>query len=190
MYIDTVSSITNWQDNASVWLPPFNVDHGSACIDVSDAVGTNATTPHDANHQPKPHPMNSKYQFDSSQFMGPDTKDAINSTINSACTGCTLFLQLNDTENHQYQLRCNHYPVQRASMYKFSDPMRLTKDNVVPITNKRSQSHSQSAFRRMCNPKMRSCPRVADVVGCREHTKVNKNKRGGSHRARDKKDAT
>ena len=164
MYIDTVPSITNWQDNASVWLPPFNVDHEGACIEVGSDVGTNTTTICNATHQPKPHPMNSKYQFDSSQFMGPDAKDAIISTINSACTGRTLFLQLNDTENQQYQLRCNHYPVQHSSMYKFSDPMRFTKDNVVPIMNKRSQSHSQSAFHCMGNPKMRSCPCVPDVV--------------------------
>ena len=104
MYIDTVLSLTGWQDSASRWVSSFNLDHNRLPIDACVAVGKDAVTPNNAPDQPHPHPKNSKYQLDSSKFNGPDAKDELIKYINALCPGCYLFLQKNDTVKYQYQL--------------------------------------------------------------------------------------
>ena len=154
MHLNTVKSITGWQDLASEWHSDPIVKHGNTDVQLCHAVGPDACPPDDCPGQPSLYPRHSLYQFDSNCYHGAESRDSLISMLKHSCPGCTLFLQQNDTKNHMYQLRCNHYPTQHHSSQKFSDPERFTKDNVVPITNKRSQSHSQSAFQRMRNPKM------------------------------------
>lgn len=80
--------------------------------------------------------------------------------------------------------------MQHHSSQKFSDPDRCTKDNVVPITNKRSQSHSQSEFQLIKNLKMRSKPRVHQAVDHRSKKKqpvqTNRNKRCLTNHSEDR----
>ena len=122
MYIDTVLSVTGWQDSALHWISSFNFDHHGVPIDACVALDKAAITPNNAPDQPHPRPKNSKYQFDLSKFNGPDAKYELIRYINVLCPGCYLFLHKNDTVKHQYQLRCNHYPLIHKSIYKFSDP--------------------------------------------------------------------
>ena len=187
MHIDTVIGLTNWQDDASQWESKPMLSHKGVSVDLSTAVGPNAVTPKGAPDQPRFHPKQSKYQFDPILFNGPDAKSDLIDLLSRSCPGCTLYLQLNGSKNHQYQLRCNHYPIEHQSSIKFSDPQCFTKDNVAPITNKRSVSYSKAAFHRMKNPKMRSRPRVSRSVDRRKKKSVSKqkNKRGQSHRAID-----
>ena len=187
MHIDTVNGLTGWQDKASQWSSSPIVCHNGVFVHLSAAVGPNAVTPKGTPNQPRFYPKNSKYQFDSDIFKGPDAKANLIELLSRACPGCTLYCQKQDTKHHQYQLRCNHYPLEHKSSIKFSDSQCFTKDDLAPITNKRSQSYSKAAFHRMQNPKMRSRPRVTKTVDRRKKKPQShhKNKRGHSHRAID-----
>ena len=152
------------------------LSHKGVSVDLSTAVGPNAVTPKGAPDQPRFHPKQSKYQFDPILFNGPDAKSDLIDLLSRSCPGCTLYLQLNGSKNHQYQLRCNHYPIEHQSSIKFSDPQCFTKDNVAPITNKRSVSYSKAAFHRMKNPKMLFAP-VFHVLLIGEKRNRSQNKR-------------
>ena len=122
MHIDTVIGLTNWQDDASQWESKPILSHKGVSVDLSTAVGPNAVTPKGAPDQPRFHPKQSKYQFDPILFNGPDAKSDLIDLLSRSCPGCTLYLQLNGSKNHQYQLRCNHYPTEHQSSIKFPDP--------------------------------------------------------------------
>ena len=188
MHPDIVQALTDWQNDACEWQSNPIIDHDGICVPICQAVGKDSMTPIGAPGQPRWYPKNSKYQFDSDRFKGLDAKNDLIDMLKSSCPGCTLYLQVDDNRKGLYQLRCNHYPIQHESTKKFSDPQRFTKDNVVRIGNKRSQSYKQSGFRRMNNPKMRSRPRVRSVVDRRDPKKKpkQKNKRGESARAASK----
>ena len=185
MRFDIVSSIQAWQDDASSWVSNPIINHGGTNVSLSEAVGNKATTPTGLPNPPQCYPTKSKYQFDPLQFSGPNAYPALRDMLKNACTGCTLYEQRKDTTKHIYQLRCNRYPTDHKSSVKFSDPQCFTKDNVVPMTNKRSTTHSQAAFSRMQNPKLRSKPRTKKASDRRDHEtkQTQKNKRIFCNRA-------
>ena len=106
--------------------------------------------------------------------------------LKNACPGCTLYEQRSDTKRHRYQLRCNRYCIEHKGSNTFS-PQCFTKDNVPPVTNKRSTSYSQAAFSRMKNNKMKSKPRAKLACDRREQptSQTQRNKRIYSNRAKD-----
>ena len=147
MRFDIVSSLLAWQDEKSSWASAPVVNHGGTYVSLSDGVGENAKSPDGVPNPPLFHPTHSKYQFDPGQFKGIGDYPALCQMLKDACPGCTLYEQRKDTEKHRYQLRCNRYPKEHKDNNTFS-PQCFTKDNVPPVTNKRSTSYSQAAFSR------------------------------------------
>ena len=149
MHPDTVNALTNWQKKASNWKPDPLIDHDGICVPLCEVIGPKASIPNNVPCQPRWHPKNSYYQFDSKRFSGPKALHDLIDTLKTSCPGCSLYLQENkDKKCSYFQLRCNHYPIQHKSSVKFS-PECFTKDGVPVATEKWVTSNP--GFKRMNN---------------------------------------
>lgn len=190
MYLDSIRSLTGWQDGEEHWISKPTVDHDGVSIKLCQAIGSNAVTPNGASGQPLYHPAKSVYQFDESKFKGPLAKDDLVKMLELSCPGCTLYMQKNGSttgnKKHYYQLRCNRYPTVHRNSQKFSDKERFTKDNVITESNKKSTSRVQSAFEKMGRKGGLRRPRVKQAVDRRkgkEKIQKPRNKRCSTIRA-------
>ena len=167
-------------ENDSHYNLPLIIDG----VDVSSAIGDNASTPKGAKNQPTAYPKNYCYCFDCDKYSGEDSYDDILQTLKNACSDCYLYRQKCDLSGpffSTYELRCSCYKVQEKDMSQFDEGCFQKRDTKVESVKKQRSTNQCSTVDRMQNKKMSS-------KGMRK--KRNKQRsiknRSGSRRARSK----
>ena len=127
---------------------PLILLHDAVPVNVSCAVGANASAPPLAPDQPTLL-QGTRYCFDP-KFRGVEAFGPLCIELANSCIDCSLYVdtngkQLARSNSLSYRLRCTCYKVQKNNTAKFKDGEYVMK-NTIPVTNKVHRTKNQKTI--------------------------------------------